>query len=239
MCIARQKAQKFLSGGLDAHTLQRCTHLSERMHKFCWTLFFICAATACAIPTKSTNNYVAERYALAAKPDYDANKLGMAVYALLEVHHQRGGDSKFSFTEVHEPLEQAHKIDPLSITVNLTIANFLEYAAGAKGEIEQKQRRELLEIARLKREKAEAILSGILASGDGKTPETAYQVINIKEEYEVLQARKLTREEQSVVKIAGKPFDLLLSRDANGKQHKIYFDISRFYREEQSAKSKA
>lgn len=72
------------------------------------------------------------------------------------------------------------------------------------------------------------LLASITASGDGKSADTAYQVISIEEEYFVMDARGLHSEQQSLMFQAQKPYDVLSTGDGQN----VWFDISLFYGKE-------
>src|SRR5690606_34167972 len=69
----------------------------------------------------------------------------------------------------------------------------------------------------------------ILASGDGKTPKTAYKVISIPEEYMTLWRLGLVVEEQSLVESDGRQYDAMrVKHRKTGEESVIYFDIQVF-----------
>jgi hypothetical protein len=73
----------------------------------------------------------------------------------------------------------------------------------------------------------------ILASGDGKTEETAYKVRGVNEEYLVIRSLGFRPREQALLTKDGKAWDLMTVTDP--KTHKkieIYFDISSFFGKE-------
>lgn len=72
-------------------------------------------------------------------------------------------------------------------------------------------------------------LAGILASGDGKSRETAFKVDSIREEYEVLGHLGLRMEAQSLV-TADKPYDVMRAVNlSTGEIVEVWFDISSFF----------
>ena len=71
-------------------------------------------------------------------------------------------------------------------------------------------------------------IRGVLASGDGKTLETAYKVDSVRDEYQVAAALGLRIKSQTM--IGGKfPRDVADVEDADGNTRKIWFDVSSFY----------
>jgi hypothetical protein len=73
-------------------------------------------------------------------------------------------------------------------------------------------------------------IAKIMAQGDGKSPETAYKVGSVREEYEIVRALGLTVRSQALVG-GKKPYDVLEVADARGNVLKLWFDISAFYPE--------
>jgi uncharacterized protein DUF4919 len=70
------------------------------------------------------------------------------------------------------------------------------------------------------------IIDSILASGDGKTPKTAFKVIAVNEEYTLLHALGLEVQQQSLSHIDEHSFDVLTVLDPKSKeQHEVYFNI--------------
>ncbi len=73
------------------------------------------------------------------------------------------------------------------------------------------------------------LLQKILATGDGKTPETAYRVHSVGQEYAILRALGVEVRQQSLV-VQDRAYDVLTAWDPNANAEKqIWFDISKFY----------
>ena len=70
------------------------------------------------------------------------------------------------------------------------------------------------------------LLRSIFESGDGRTPETAFHVIQIKEEYEILKFMGLTPHEQTTYDTGGHSFDVITCENRNGEWVRIFFDIT-------------
>ena len=77
-------------------------------------------------------------------------------------------------------------------------------------------------------EMASNLLRSIFDSGDGQTPETAYQVIAVREEYSVVNAMGLTLVSQHLVTRDDHRFDAVDVIDKNtGEPRTIYFNVDR------------
>jgi hypothetical protein len=77
-------------------------------------------------------------------------------------------------------------------------------------------------------EMASHLLRSIFDSGDGQTPETAYQVIAVREEYSVVNAMGLTLVSQHLVTRDDHRFDAVDVTDkTTGEPRTIYFNVDR------------
>lgn len=74
---------------------------------------------------------------------------------------------------------------------------------------------------------ANGLEQSILASGDGKAPETAFVVVLVDEEYFILMSKDLRMDTQSLVHKDGHAYDLMSATDANGNKVNVYFQIDR------------
>jgi hypothetical protein len=73
-----------------------------------------------------------------------------------------------------------------------------------------------------------AHIAKIMAKGDGRSPETAWKVGSVREEYDIVRALGLTVKSQSLIG-GKKPYDMLEVADARGNVLRLWFDISAFY----------
>jgi hypothetical protein len=74
---------------------------------------------------------------------------------------------------------------------------------------------------------ARGLYEAIVATGDGKTPKTAFAVVTINEEYDVLGIRDLTLDTQSLVYNEGHAYDAMKAKSATGEEVMLYFQIDR------------
>jgi hypothetical protein len=77
---------------------------------------------------------------------------------------------------------------------------------------------------------ARGLVRAILASGDGKTPETAYVVIAVSEEYTILGVRGLKKVQQALINKDGHSYDLITAETKDGVKEEVYFNIDRVMR---------
>jgi hypothetical protein len=72
------------------------------------------------------------------------------------------------------------------------------------------------------------LVKSVLGSGDGKSPETAFVVIAIEEEYSVLAAFSLTLVSQALVNLGGSAFDRMEVKKRDSDQTvTLYFNVDR------------
>jgi hypothetical protein len=73
---------------------------------------------------------------------------------------------------------------------------------------------------------AEGILRAIRATGDGRSPETAFQVLAVSEEYVLLELSHAKATQQRLVRMNGHSFDMLAAVDTRtGGQGWVYFNV--------------
>jgi hypothetical protein len=69
------------------------------------------------------------------------------------------------------------------------------------------------------------LIESITENGDGKTPETAWTVINVSEEYRVLEYLDMELQSQSLITENGMHFDQMEVTDSTGLKQSLYFNI--------------
>jgi hypothetical protein len=77
---------------------------------------------------------------------------------------------------------------------------------------------------------ARGLLKAIFASGDGKTPETAFVVISVAEEYSVIGVQGSKKLQQALINKNGHSYDLLTVANKSGGKDEIYFNVDRVMR---------
>jgi hypothetical protein len=68
------------------------------------------------------------------------------------------------------------------------------------------------------------LIDSIRNSGDGKSPERAWVIISVHEEYVVLRAMGLRPSGQSLVQRDGHAYDVMKAKDEDGKEETFYFN---------------
>lgn len=73
------------------------------------------------------------------------------------------------------------------------------------------------------------ILDSVAASGDGRSPETAFEVIHVDEEYELLRDFELVVDRQTLLEHEGHKYDVMECHDDTGETIRVHFNIDRFF----------
>ncbi len=77
----------------------------------------------------------------------------------------------------------------------------------------------------------DGLIHSIIASGDGKSPKTAFLVISTDEEYIILEHFQMQHLEQWLSHEGVYDFDVMRAKTQDGKEYEIYFNISLPYGE--------
>ena len=77
---------------------------------------------------------------------------------------------------------------------------------------------------------AHKLYHAMMNSGTGKTEDTAYRVLSVREEYMIMNELGYDVHGQALLGSNNKHFDLLMGKDSRtGKEVKVYFDITSFF----------
>lgn len=166
-------------------------------------------------------NWQALRFAYADSPEFDL----MGVTLMLSLAPMNKAMQEKDFAEAARLAELVLERTYVSLDAHLVCA-----AAYA----------ELGEKARSERHKA--IAQGIfnsIATGDGTTPEKAFTVIAVWEEYSVLRALGLQPQGQSLLNENGHSYDVLTAVNPHGKSFLIHFQVDRVLAAEKALIGKA
>jgi hypothetical protein len=72
----------------------------------------------------------------------------------------------------------------------------------------------------------DGLYRSIVEGSDGQSAATAYQVISIEEEYDVLAVRRLRKDQQAITDRDGRKIDVITARGADGAVITLYFDVT-------------
>jgi hypothetical protein len=82
---------------------------------------------------------------------------------------------------------------------------------------------------------AQGLIDSIIHAGNGQTPESAWTVFRVKEEYEVLKAKRARFTSQSRVNVGQRTLDLLDAEQDGGEKLHVYFDVTELLAEQARA----
>jgi hypothetical protein len=155
-------------------------------------------------------DYSALRLSFASSPRYDPYG-AVLIKAKAMISAYSAGDCTGALASAKEILE----IDFVEMDAHIVTGLCLKKAGDEDG-------------ARKERAVYDGLVNSVLKSGDGKTPQTAFSVISISEEYKVLAALGLARGTQSLVNAQGSSFDRLDAKSkTTGDPVTLYFNVDR------------
>lgn len=173
-----------------------------------------------------TRDYRAARMALAASDDYNGYALATRERTLMEQWFALRKDRKATVEALEALAKRLAEELPLSYTANNALAQW--YAE--RYEASSPRDPLLLERGRPHFLASEGIIASITGNGDGRSMDTAWQVIHIGEEYLTLLYLGYEPGDQSLMfSPDDRAFDVFQVTDSEGKERTVYFDITAFY----------
>jgi Domain of unknown function (DUF4919) len=155
-------------------------------------------------------DYAAFRMAYAASPKYEPYGAAMIQSAQMRKTYA-AGDCPAAMAQAKEVLE----LNFVQIDAHMITANCQKKA----GNDEEALREKTIFVE---------LIKSVLKSGDGKSPETAFVVIAIDEEYSLLSALALVRVRQALVNHGGSAFDRIEAKARDSDQTvTLYFNVDR------------
>lgn len=184
------------------------------------------AASAQTPPTADLPEPGALRRSIAERPDYNPYALQMLERAATDEAMKLWREGQR--VEAHEKVRALLSTYPASLWGHRLMRDIFERLAESATDPAQKA-----EAQRLHEKHGAymiALFRSIQASGDGLTPETAYWVVTIAEEYALLGYLGYRMKTQALVHKDGKSFDVLVAVDKEGKERSFHFDVTHFTR---------
>lgn len=171
----------------------------------------------------SYDDYVAE--VKAGKLDIDYTAFRMA-YVASSKYEPYGAtrllviQMKKAFTAGDCPAAMAHAKEIFEVNLVQIDAHFVTAVCQRKAGNEEEARREHAMLM--------GLIKSVLGSGDGKSPETAFVVIAIEEEYSVLATFSLTLVSQALVNLGASAFDRMeVKKRDSDETVTLYFNVDR------------
>lgn len=187
-------------------------------------MVLICAATIPFLVIAQETDYAAMRMEFASRTNYNAYLIQAVEKALIAecMTAWRAGDTVAAFSNLNAAVDAC----PVSIEAHRRLADAYGVLQGkTEG---KKQKTELKALEDKHRDIAEGLVRSVVASGDGRTPKTAYRAISIPEEYMTLWFLGLDVIKQELDEGKHGTFDVFTVTDREGSKQKVYFDISKF-----------
>jgi hypothetical protein len=155
-------------------------------------------------------DYTAFRMAYTASPKYEPYGAARALI----------GQMKKAYTAGDCPAAMAHAKEIFEVNLVQIDAHFVSALCQRKAGNEEEARREHAMLM--------GLVKSVLGSGDGKSPETAFVVIAIDEEYSVMAALSLTLVRQALVNHGGSAFDRMEVKKRDSDEIvTLYFNVDR------------
>ena len=123
-------------------------------------------------------------------------------------------------------LAQNNYAEAIKIAQSVFEKNFIEVNANMVAHIAYRETGDT-ERAAFHRFMADGLLASIKSTKDGKTPETAFEVISVSEEYGLMRSLELRPIKQSLINNKGHFFDALVVLDKANQESTVYFNIDK------------
>lgn len=123
-------------------------------------------------------------------------------------------------------LAQNNYAEAIKIAQSVFEKNFIEINANMVAHVAYRETGDT-ERAAFHQFMADGLLASIKSTKDGKTPETAYEVISVSEEYGLMRSLELRPIKQSLIENKGHYFDALVVVDKTNQQSTVYFNIDK------------
>ena len=123
-------------------------------------------------------------------------------------------------------LAQNNYAEAIKIAQSVFEKNFIEVNANMVAHIAYRETGDT-ERAAFHRFMADGLLASIKSTKDGKTPETAFEVISVSEEYGLMRSLELRPIRQSLIDNKGHFIDALVVLDKTNQQSTLYFNVDK------------
>ena len=152
-------------------------------------------------------------YGTATRPDYNPYKLSN----YKEVKEALNGDknSEESWRKAAQVIEKELQSDPTNLRFHLYKQTVCSHLYGNESQ------QYLDAVSQVK-----TLLSAIMASGDGRSLETAFHVISVTDEYGMMDFLGVSLKKQSIVNDKGQSYDLMEFKENKYGLKSLYFNIT-------------
>ena len=131
-----------------------------------------------------------------------------------------------AYKPMNAAINQKNYEEALKIAESVLAKNFVEINAHMTAQIAYQETGNT-ERAQFHKFMADGLLKSIKSNVDGKSVDSAYEVISINEEYGLIRSLGLRPIRQALVENKGHSFDAITVVDQTGKESVIYFNIDK------------
>ena len=201
--------------------------MTRRLAGACLVLLFVVipvAAQDTPKPVEKTKYDVLLEKVKQKDPSVNFTELRHAFY---ESPHYNPYAPMMTYRPLNAALAQKNYEEVLKIAESVLAKNFVEVNAHMAAQIAYQETGNA-ERAEFHKFMAEGLLKSIKASVDGKSPEKAFEVISINEEYGLIRSLGLRPIGQALVEDKGRRYDAITVVDPKtNEESKIYFNIDK------------
>ena len=201
--------------------------MTRRLAGACLVLLFVVISVAAQDtpkPVEKTKYDVLLEKVKQKDPSVNFTELRHAFY---ESPHYNPYAPMMTYRPLNAALAQKNYEEVLKIAESVLAKNFVEVNAHMAAQIAYQETGNA-ERAEFHKFMAEGLLKSIKASVDGKSPEKAFEVISINEEYGLIRSLGLRPIGQALVEDKGRRYDAITVVDPKtNEESKIYFNIDK------------
>ena len=204
--------------------------MNRRLSGAFFILLFVAISISAQTPQETPKPTEKSKYDLLlekAKQKDPAVSFKELRYAFYESPNYSPYAPMMTYRPLMNALGQKNYEEALKIAESVFAKNFVEVNAHMAAQIAYQETGNT-ERAQFHKYMADGLLNSIKGSADGKTKETAFEVISINEEYGLIRSLKLRPISQSLINDKGHSYDAITVIDPEtNKESIIYFNIDK------------
>ena len=158
-------------------------------------------------------------------PSVNFTELRLAFY---ESPHYNPYAPMMTYRPMNAALNQKNYEEALKIAETVLAKNFVEINAHITAQIAYQETGNT-ERAQFHKFMVDGLLNSIKGKNDGKSVDTAFEVISINEEYGLIRSLGLRPIKQGLVQEKGHSYDAITVVDPEGKESTLYFNIDKSF----------
>lgn len=185
---------------------------------------WVTSPSVAALNQHELTTYAEIRWQMFRKPDFQPYQADVIVTAQINKAKSLWNESKVD--EAISTVKELLKTYPGSISATGALSDMFKALIAASPPNRPDLTTKLQEIQSKYYKDYDGLLQSILASGDGKSPATAYKVISVKEEYATISHLGHKKISQRLLNQNNKAYDAIEVKDDSGAELTIYFDVT-------------